>query len=93
VHDLFRREALEAKGDAFLGTTVLRPPLSFAAWSTIAALLAAVVIAFLIFGEYTKRAHMVGITAQDAGLIKLLAPAPGLVVERRVVEGQTVRSG
>ncbi len=93
MHDLFRREALEAKGNAFLGTTVLRPPLSFAAWSLIAALLAAAVIAFLIFGEYTKRAHVVGITAPDAGLIKLLAPTPGLVIDHRVAEGQSVRAG
>lgn len=93
MHDLFRREALEAKGNAFLGATVLRPPLSFAAWSGIAALLAVAVVVFLIFGEYTKRAHVVGITAPDACLIKLLAPAPGLVVERRVAEGQSVKAG
>lgn len=93
TRSLFRREALEAKSTAFLGATVLRPPLSFAAWSGIAALLAAAVVAFLLFGEYTKRTRVVGITAPDAGLIKLLAPAPGVVIERRVAEGQSVRAG
>ncbi|MFN9212353.1 MAG: biotin/lipoyl-binding protein, partial [Betaproteobacteria bacterium] len=93
THSFFRREALEARSTAFLGATVLRPPLSFAAWSLIAATLAAAAIAFLFFGEYTKRTRVVGITAPDAGLIKLLAPAPGLVVERRVNEGQSVRAG
>ncbi|MFN9479401.1 MAG: HlyD family secretion protein [Betaproteobacteria bacterium] len=93
THSFFRREALEARSTAFLGATVLRPPLSFAAWSLIAATLAAAAIAFLFFGEYTKRTRVVGITAPDAGLIKLLAPAPGLVVERRVSEGQSVRAG
>ena len=93
AHDLFRREALEAKGNAFLGSAVLRPPLSFAAWSLIAALLAAAVVAFLLVGEYTKRTRVVGLTAPDSGLIKLLAPQPGLVVERRVVEGQSVKAG
>jgi membrane fusion protein len=93
AHDLFRREALEAKGNAFLGRAVLRPPLSFAAWGLIAGLLAAAVVAFLLVGEYTKRTRVVGLTAPDSGLIKLLAPQPGLVVERRVVEGQSVKAG
>jgi membrane fusion protein len=93
VHDLFRKEALEAKATAFLGTTVLRPPLSFAAWSGIAFVLAAGVIAFLFFGDYTKRTRVTGITAPAAGLIKLIAPQPGIVVERRIQEGQAVRAG
>lgn len=32
MHDLFRGEAIEAKGNAFLDTTVLRPPF-FSAWA------------------------------------------------------------
>jgi len=93
VHDLFRKEALEAKGNQFLGRTVLRPPLSFAAWSWIAATLATAVIVFLFVGEYTKRTRVVGITAPEQGLIKLMAPQPGIVVERRVQEGQQVEAG
>lgn len=93
MHDLFRKEALQGKSQAFLGTTVLRPPVSFSAWAAIAATLAAAVVAFLFFGEYTKRTRVVGITAPDAGVIKLMAPQPGIVVDRRVSEGQRVRSG
>jgi membrane fusion protein len=93
VHDLFRKEALAAKGNQFLGRTVLRPPLSFAAWSWIAAGLAAAVVTFLLVGEYTKRTRVVGITAPEAGLIKLMAPQPGIVIERRVQEGQQVKAG
>lgn len=93
VHALFRREALQAKSVAFLGTTVLRPPLSFSAWAVIAAALAAAVIAFVFLGQYTKRTRVVGITAPQAGVIKLMAPQPGIVVERRVGEGQRVRAG
>ena len=93
MHDLFRKEALQAKSTAFLGTTVLRPPLSFAAWSAIAFVLAAAVIAFLLLGEYTKRTRVVGITAPAAGVIKLMAPQPGIVVARHAEEGQAVRAG
>ena len=66
MHDLFRREALEAKSNAFLGTTVLRPPFSFSAWAGISAMLASALIAFLIFGEYTKRTRVIGITAPSS---------------------------
>ena len=93
MHDLFRKEALAAKGHQFLGSTVLRPPLSFAAWSWLAAVLASAAIAFLFVGEYTKRTRVIGITAPEAGLIKLMAPQTGIVIERRVEEGQQVRAG
>jgi len=93
VHDLFRREALEAKSNAFLGTTVLRPPLSFTAWAAISVVLAAALIAFLAFGEYTKRTRVIGITAPESGVIKLMAPQAGIVVDRRVKEGQSVATG
>ncbi|MEO8186979.1 MAG: HlyD family efflux transporter periplasmic adaptor subunit [Burkholderiaceae bacterium] len=91
--DLFRREALEAKSNAFLGTTVLRPPFSFAAWAAISAVLASVLVTFLILGEYTKRTRVVGITAPDSGVIKLMAPQTGIVIDRRVKEGQAVTAG
>lgn len=90
---LFRSEALAAREVPFLGSAVLRPPLSFAAWSAIAALLAGALVTFLFVGEYTRRTRVVGITAPEAGLIKLLAPASGIVVERRVREGQQVTAG
>ena len=93
MHDLFRREALEAKSNAFLGTTVLRPPFSFSAWAGISAMLASALIAFLIFGEYTKRTRVIGITAPEFGIIKLMAPQPGIVIERNVKEGQSVKAG
>ncbi len=93
MHDLFRKEALQARSTAFLGSTVLRPPLSFAAWSGIAFVLAAALIAFLFLGEYTKRTRVVGITAPAAGVIKLMAPQPGIVIERHAEEGQVVKAG
>jgi membrane fusion protein len=93
VHDLSRKDALQAKSSAFLGSTVLRPPLSFAAWSAIAFVLAAAVIAFLFLGDHTKRTRVVGITAPAAGVIKLMASQPGIVVERDAEEGQVAKAG
>ncbi|MFN9031970.1 MAG: HlyD family secretion protein [Betaproteobacteria bacterium] len=50
-------------------------------------------IAFLFLGDYTKRTRVVGITAPAAGVIKLMAPQPGIVVERHAEEGQVVKAG
>lgn len=90
---LFRPEALEARSTAAFGRVVLRPPLSFAAWAAIAAVLAATVLAFFLFGEYTKRTRITGLLAPDAGVIKLMAPQAGIVVDKRVAEGRQVRAG
>ncbi|MBI3898699.1 MAG: HlyD family efflux transporter periplasmic adaptor subunit [Gammaproteobacteria bacterium] len=52
-----------------------------------------VVIAFLTWGSYTKRSTVVGQLVPTADLIKIYVPQPGIVVERRVKEGQRVPSG
>lgn len=90
---LFRQEALSARRHAFTGAVVLRPPLSFSVWAFIAATLAVAVFVFLFVGTYTQRMRVMGITAPAAGVIKLMAPQPGVVVERRVQEGQQVKAG
>lgn len=93
MNDLFRREVLDAKGCARFGAAVLRPPLSFSVYSCVCALFAALIVIGLFYGEYTRRVRVTGFTVPSAGLIKLTAPQPGLVVERRVHEGQRVRAG
>jgi membrane fusion protein len=93
VHDLFRSEVLSARTSAWSGAAVLAPPLSYSLCAGLALLLAAAIVALLVFGEYTRRTRVAGITVPSAGLIKLMAPQPGLIVERRVREGQAVRAG
>lgn len=90
---LFRREALAARAAPAFGATLLAPPLSFTAWSAIATLLALAAVAFLVFGEYTRRSRIAGITVPASGLVKLVPPQPGVVVERHADEGQRVRAG
>lgn len=90
---LFRRQVLEARQNACFGQVILRPPVSFTVWCVIASVLAAAVVALLVFGQYTRRARIVGVTVPAAGVLKLTAPQPGIVFERRVEEGQQVRAG
>jgi len=90
---LFRNEVLQARQAAAFGQVVLRPPLSFSAWCVAAAAICAALVALLVLGQYTKRARIQGITVPSAGVLKLTAPQPGIVLDRFVDEGQPVRSG
>lgn len=48
---------------------------------------------FMSLGQYTKRAHAGGLLVPTTGLIRIQPPQPGVVLERRVKEGQAVRAG
>jgi membrane fusion protein len=51
------------------------------------------VLAFLFFGEYTRKARIGGVLVPDLGVIRLVPPVQGRVLERHVQEGQAVRVG
>lgn len=90
---IFRLEALNAQQTKWLGDIVMIRPLSFAVLTAFAVGLAATVIAFLIWGSYTKRSTIAGQLVPDVGLVKVYAPQPGIVMEKRVAEGQRVKQG
>src|SRR5262245_35628886 len=77
---LFRRESQEARASAWLGRILLIRPVSFTFLTAAALGMAAALGAFLVFGEYTRKAHLSGV----------LAPADGVV---RVISQQTARVG
>lgn len=89
----YRTAALEARRISWMGDIVLVRPLSFALLCTGAAVCAAAVILFLCFGSYTRRSTVSGQLMPQAGLVKVHAPQPGVIVEKHVREGQEVRQG
>ncbi|CAB3753572.1 HlyD family secretion protein [Paraburkholderia solisilvae] len=91
--NLFRHEVLDAKATKWMGNIVLVRPVSFRLYTAIAAVAACAVIAFLYFGTYTRRTTVNGQLLPDAGLIKIYAPQPGIVVEKHVKEGELVTRG
>jgi membrane fusion protein len=90
---LFREEVLLAKRESPLGKVLLLRPLAFSLFAAAAVVLAAMVIAVLCFGHYTKRIQVSGVLLPQKGLIKLTSPQPGIVLERRVSEQQHVKAG
>lgn len=90
---LFRRAAISAQQTKTLGDIILVRPLSYRLLSAIAAGCALLVIIFLIWGSYTKRSTVLGQLLPDSGLVKVYVPQLGIVLEKRVSEGQTVSAG
>jgi membrane fusion protein len=90
---LFRPEALEHRQREWLGSIQLTRPASLAVLTCFAVLVAASVAAYLVLGEYTRKARVTGYLAPDRGVIRLVAPQTATVVESHVSEGRAVRRG
>lgn len=90
---LFRDEALEAQRTPQLGRIVLTPRVSTFWLSVVAATLALAVILFLLLGSHTRRVTVSGQLLPAGGLIRVHTPQPGVVLEKRVADGQDVRKG
>jgi membrane fusion protein len=90
---LFRPEALAGSQQRALGEVRLTRPLALSVLTTAVAAAAVAVLAWLVLGQYTRKAHVSGVLVPDRGLIRLLAPQAARVVERRVGEGASVHAG
>lgn len=93
MRSLFRPEAVEAQQQHWLGRVQLVQPLSLTLLTVGALLVAVAVAAFLLLGQYTRKATADGVLVPDRGLIRLVPAAAGTVVERHAAEGQAVRAG
>jgi membrane fusion protein len=92
-NSLFRQEVFAARQEAWLGEIVLCRPLSFAALSIGFAVLAASLLLYLVFGQYTRKIRASGYLVPHAGVVKVTAPQAGIVTRLSVVEGQRVALG
>ncbi len=93
VSQLFRPEVAEAQRQNWLGQVQLVRPMSLTIFSVGVLCLLALVIAFLFLGEYTRKARIGGVLVPDRGVIRLVPPVQGRVLERHVSEGQSVQAG
>jgi membrane fusion protein len=93
MRGLFRPEVAEAQRQNWLGQVQLVRPLSLTVYSVGVLCALALVLAFLFFGEYTRKARIDGVLVPDRGVIRLVPPVQGRVLERLVNEGQFVHAG
>ena len=90
---LFRPEVLAERQTQWLGTVLLAPRISHTAFACAALVAAAAVLAFLVLGSYTRKAHVGGWLISQQGLARISTPHPGVVTEISVGEGATVTKG
>lgn len=91
--ELFRHEMLEARREKALGGVLLVQPISTTVLTVVSLALAAALVIFAFWGEYTRKAHVSGYLVPTAGLIKVSSREMGTIIEKRVVEGQRVAKG
>jgi membrane fusion protein len=90
---LFRSNVLLQQQDAWHGKAILIQPVSLRIISAVVMLSAIACMLFLWHGQYTRRISAAGVLAPDSGLIKVQSPQSGIILERRVREGQHVHAG
>ena len=93
MNSLFRRDAIAAHGERLHGEPLFAAPPALRHLCTAAVCAALALLAFGLWGEYTRKEHVTGYLAPTRGLIRIQTPQTGTVLERRVGEGQAVRQG
>ncbi len=90
---LFRDAVLKARSARSLGQIILTPHAKTTWLVLVSAVLGVLVVLFLTYGTYTRRATVTGQLVPSAGVIRVHTPQTGVVVERKVNEGQIVQKG
>jgi len=91
--ELFRPEAVESRRNKSLGDIVIVYPISIWLLTIFAVTSAVLIVAYMCWGTYTRRVTVNGQLNPSTGIARVYAPQSGVVVEKRVVEGQYVAKG
>ena len=90
---LFRQEAIDAQREKLLGEVSLARPVPLWVFTALALAFAVGLVAFSIWGEYSRRERVDGFLALDVGAARILAPEAGTVAELLAKEGDEVEAG
>jgi membrane fusion protein len=90
ARSLFRLEVLQARSAQALGSIRIDRQPGFTAVALISLGMAAMLIAYGVWGQATRKARVAGVLVPSTGSIALAAPQPAVLLEQRVQEGQMV---
>ncbi len=90
---LFRPEAVERSKSKPLSSILLIQPVAVNVLTVLSLLIGLALLAFLIFGTYTKKERVTGVLLPNLGLVRVAAPQMGTVIKREVTEGRAVKRG
>lgn len=87
---MFRSQVRDHVESAWLGRIILMRPASFSFLAAVAGAFAIVLVAFFVFGEYTRKARVSGVLVPTQGVMKILAQQTAVVEAVHVTEGAIV---
>lgn len=90
---LFRPESLAERRQAWLGRPTILHNIPASIFAIFSIVFVTAVVAFLVFGQYTRRVRVSGVILPTEGLTRLVAPQTGWVTDIKVHEGDYVRRG
>src|SRR3954447_11615300 len=90
---LFRTEVLAERQTKWLGTVLLAPTVSHGLFAVFATLTMAAILGLVFFASYTRKAHVNGWLVPRLGMVRVFAPASGVVTQVYTQEGVEVRAG
>lgn len=90
---LFRQQAIDAQREKLLGEVSLARTVPMWGYTVLAVACAVGLVAFSIWGEYSRRERVDGFLALDSGAARLLAPQAGTIAEILAKEGEDVQAG
>lgn len=93
LQNLFRKEAVEHRGQRLLGEVLLHVPAG-ARWVTVVVVLAfALLVGFLALGTYARKETVGGWLRPERGVIRVEAQSDGVVEALHAAEGDLVARG
>jgi len=90
---LFREEVVQAQTAQYLGSVRLQRPFSYSVVTVVGLTLATMLVAFAVWGEVNRKAHLTGLLVPTQGSLNVTAPQAGVIMDLAVTEGQQVRAG
>lgn len=90
---LFRPEVIAEKRSQWLGTVLLAPTISQGLFAAFAVLTIAAVLSLLFFAEFTRKERIHGWLVPGQGLVRVVAPRPGVIARLHVRDGDQVAQG
>ena len=93
TNKLFRQEAIDALREKFLGEATIARPMPFWVLTLLGLVVAGLVIAVAVWGQYTRRERAEGFLQLDVGAARISFSDSGRIAELLVKEGQQINEG
>ncbi|GGX08152.1 HlyD family secretion protein [Undibacterium macrobrachii] len=93
VRPLFRQQAIAHLSTKQYGTVILAKSFSHQFFTVLFVAIGIAIISFFAFFSTTRKAQTSGVLLPNSGVIKVVAIQNGVVIDKRVKEGQQVKAG